>query len=73
MRSRSSFTVPIKFVTLSDPIIAGEPLRETNRLTHYTGTSDYGWNDFNMDSTNSQTKEEKHTPIFGSPTNSDVE
>ena len=45
-----------------------DPLR-----SHYTGTSVHERNDFNMDSTSSQTSEEKSPPLLDSPTNGDVE
>ena len=41
--------------------------------SHYTGTSVHGRDNFNMDSTSSETSAEKFPPLLGSPTNCDVE
>ena len=41
--------------------------------SHYTGTSFHGRDDFNMDSTSSETSEETSPPLLDSPTNGDVE
>ena len=49
------------------------PARDKPLESHITGTSVYGRNGFNMDSTSCQTSEEKSPPLFGSPINIDVE
>ena len=41
--------------------------------SYYTRTSVHGRDDFNVDSTSSETSEEKSPPLLGSPTNCDVE
>ena len=41
--------------------------------SYHKGTSVHGRDDFNMDSTSSETSEEKSPPLLGSPTNCDVE
>ena len=49
------------------------PTEDESLHFHYTGTSVHGRNDFNMESTGSQTIEEKSPPLVGGSTNSDVE
>ena len=43
------------------------------RHSHYTATSVHGRDNFNMDSTSSQTSEQKSPALLGGPTNGDVE
>ena len=72
--SRSSFSAPMKFVPLSYRIIARcTPSGDEPLHSHYTGTSVHGRENFNMDSTSSETKEGKSPPLLGSPTSCDVE
>ena len=75
LHSRSSSSASMKFVPLSEQIIAGVPRRETNRSTTNAQerTSVHGRYDFNLDSTRSQTSGEKSPFVLGSPTNGDVE
>ena len=49
------------------------PTGDEPLYSHYTGSSVHGRNDFNVDSTSSQTSEEKSSRLLVSPTNADVE
>ena len=49
------------------------PRGEEPLHSHYKGTSVHGRNNFNMDSTSSQTSEKKSPPLLGNPANGDVE
>ena len=49
------------------------PMGDEPLHSPYTGTSVHGWDDFNLESTSSETSEQKSPPLLGSPTNCDVE
>ena len=71
--SRSSFSAPIKLVPLSDQIMAGVPLRDTNRSTHNTRTGVHGCNYLDMHSASSETGEEQAQPFLSSTADSNIE
>ena len=63
-----------KFRTIIWPNHSGHtPTKDEPLHSHDTGTGVHGRNEFNMDSTSSQTSEEESPPLLGSPKNGDVE
>ena len=70
--SRFSVSTPIKLVPLSDQIMAGVPLRDTNR-SHNARTGVHGCNYLDKDSASSEVGEEEAPPFLSSTADSNIE